>query len=371
MSTNNPLESPGFHGPLPVTSEANDTGLGAFASEWQSDFAQEALPGEADAHQPFEYGRESIGIEDVEPDVESEPIQPDPVPRPHASPRWIFAAVRAVVIFVLGLATFYYTQEPNPVHRTARSAAPKPSSTPAPAPTPSIPAEAPPDLARVSAQRSRGQSAPSADSRPAAAPILSSSATAAENKPTSAGARAPAGKSVARTRRSLAERTEGAFAPSNESSAPAVATPTPEPVPAAANAPAPAPKALEPLNIRETELTQHRAAIHELLDAYRESYDRLDAVSAARLWPGVDTAALARAFSTLSNQQIDFDSCTLDLDHGLAAAGHFQRATALCSGSVTYTRRVGSASPQSRALAWTFDLDRSSGRWLIRRVVAK
>jgi hypothetical protein len=80
-------------------------------------------------------------------------------------------------------------------------------------------------------------------------------------------------------------------------------------------------------------------------------------------------AALTRAFSTLNSQQVDFDSCKLDLDQ--PAGGHFQRATALCSGSVTYTRRVGNASPQSRALAWTFDLDRTSGRWLIRRVVAK
>jgi hypothetical protein len=127
----------------------------------------------------------------------------------------------------------------------------------------------------------------------------------------------------------------------------------------------------EPVNLREAELAEHRLAIRKLLDAYRESYDRLDALSAARLWPGVDTAALSRAFSTLSSQAIEFDSCTLDLDGGLPAAARFQQATALCRGSVTYVRRVGNASPQSRALAWTFELDRSSGRWLIRRVVAK
>jgi len=365
MSTHDPLESRGFHGPSPAQSEADDTGLGAFAPEcvsaWQSDFAEEDAGGEADAHQPFDYEREGLGIEDIDPDLESEPVQPDPVPAARSTPRWIFQAVRACVIFVLGLATFYYTQEPNRVKRTASTAAPKPSSLPAPAPSPALHVEAPPQLAVPSATREGGQSAPSADSRPAAAPILS------------AYAKTPADRSIASAGRPLKERTEIAVAPAIESTASTVAAtrPEPEPVPLAANSPEPAPVALEPINIREVELTQHRAAIRELLDAYRESYDRLDALSTARLWPGVDTAALSRAFSTLSSQQVDFDSCKLDLDQGLSAGGHYQRATALCSGSLTYTRRVGNASPQSRSLAWTFDLDRTSGRWLIRRVVAK
>jgi hypothetical protein len=162
-----------------------------------------------------------------------------------------------------------------------------------------------------------------------------------------------------------------AVAPAVEPRA-AVAPPISEPEPPAATASNDAaPASFEPLNIRETELTQHRVAIRELLDAYRESYDRLDAVSAARLWPGVDTAALSRAFSTLSSQDVEFESCTLDLDRGLPVGAHYQHATALCSGSVTYTRRVGNAAPQSKDLAWTFQLDRSSGQWLIRRVVAK
>jgi len=128
---------------------------------------------------------------------------------------------------------------------------------------------------------------------------------------------------------------------------------------------------LEPVNIREAEIAQHRTAIRQLLDAYRESYDRLDAVSAARLWPGVDTAALSRAFSTLASQQVEFDSCSLDVNQGLPSGAHYTKATAVCTGSVRYVRRVGNPAPQSRALAWTFELDRSSGRWLISAVKAK
>jgi hypothetical protein len=345
-------------------------------SDWQSDFAEEDALSEADAQQPFDDEREAPGtehgIEDIDPDiVESQSVPLDPVPATRSTPRWIFQAVRACVIFVLGLATFYYTQEPNPVKRAASAAAQKPASMPAPAPSPALHAEAPPQLAVPSAKREGGQSAPSADSRPAAAPILSASVKAPADR--SSSAKATEDRSLASARRPAKERTAVAVAPSIESPVPAVAAtaPEPEPVPVAANTPEPAPISLEPINIRETELTQHRAAIRELLDAYRESYDRLDALSAARLWPGVDTAALSRAFSTLSSQQVDFDSCKLDVDQGLPAGGHYQRATAVCSGSVTYTRRVGNASPQSRSLAWTFDLDRTSGRWLIRRVVAK
>jgi len=100
-----------------------------------------------------------------------------------------------------------------------------------------------------------------------------------------------------------------------------------------------------------------------LLDAYRESYDRRDVVSTARLWPGVNTAALSRAFGTIAKQQIDFEQCAFDVIG--------QRATARCSGSLQYVRRVGNSSPQSRLLSWDFELDRSTGQWLISRVTAQ
>jgi hypothetical protein len=103
--------------------------------------------------------------------------------------------------------------------------------------------------------------------------------------------------------------------------------------------------------------------IRLLLDAYRQSYHRLDAVSTARLWPGVDTAALTRAFSTIASQQIEFEQCALDV---LGA-----RATARCDGSLQYVPRVGSAAPQSRSLSWAFELNRSTGRWLISGVSAQ
>jgi hypothetical protein len=137
---------------------------------------------------------------------------------------------------------------------------------------------------------------------------------------------------------------------------PVVASPL-ESVAPAAVVPAPEPNAEAIVEVR------HETEIRSVLDAYRDSYERLDAVSAARLWPGVDTAALSKAFSTLSMQEVEFDSCSLGVTD--------QSATANCNGSLRYVRKVGSSAPQSRALAWTFELERSAGRWLITRVTAK
>jgi hypothetical protein len=112
-----------------------------------------------------------------------------------------------------------------------------------------------------------------------------------------------------------------------------------------------------------TEGVQAERDIRLLLDAYRQSYDRLDVVSTAMLWPGVDTAALSRAFGTIASQQVEFDQCALDV------LG--ERATARCNGSLHYVRRVGSSTPQSRSLSWAFELNRSTGKWLISRVSAQ
>jgi hypothetical protein len=121
--------------------------------------------------------------------------------------------------------------------------------------------------------------------------------------------------------------------------------------------------ALDALNAHAIDLATGESEIHRVLEAYEESYDRRDAVLAAMLWPGVDTGALSRAFSTLASQNLAFDHCAVEVLGG--------RATAMCNGSLEYVRRVGNHAPQSRPLAWTFELDRHEGRWLISRVTTK
>jgi hypothetical protein len=97
--------------------------------------------------------------------------------------------------------------------------------------------------------------------------------------------------------------------------------------------------------------------IRNLLDAYRAAYERLDPLAVAALWPGVDSRALSRGFSTLESQRIDFDRCDITVTGTVAVAR--------CDGTLTYARRVGETEPQSRAVSWAFALERASGQWRI------
>ena len=106
-----------------------------------------------------------------------------------------------------------------------------------------------------------------------------------------------------------------------------------------------------------------RAAIDRVLHTYEDSYDRLDAPSAAAIWPRVDTRALSRAFSTLAQQDMSFDRCDVNI------LG--ERATARCTGAIRYVRRVGDQDPRVRQLSWSFALERVSDRWQIASVTAE
>jgi hypothetical protein len=106
-----------------------------------------------------------------------------------------------------------------------------------------------------------------------------------------------------------------------------------------------------------------REQIQGLLDAYRLAYERLDVISVARLWPGVDTQALRRAFGTIRRQRVQFGRCAIAVDG--------TQANADCAGVLEYVRNVGETAPQSRSTAWTFVLDRNGGEWRITRVVAR
>lgn len=105
-----------------------------------------------------------------------------------------------------------------------------------------------------------------------------------------------------------------------------------------------------------------RASIERVLQQYRDAYDRLDAPSAAVIWPKVDTRALNRAFSTLAEQDLSFDSCDLDIV-GSQAKAH-------CVGEIRYVRRVGDQALRARRMSWSFAFERVSDRWQIAQVTA-
>jgi ABC-type bacteriocin/lantibiotic exporter with double-glycine peptidase domain len=104
-------------------------------------------------------------------------------------------------------------------------------------------------------------------------------------------------------------------------------------------------------------------AIRQVLFQYERSYDRLDASSAAAVWRGVDVRGLTRAFASLSQQDLSFDTCDLRIDD--------ERATANCRGALTFVRRVGDPEPEMRRVSWTIGFENDEGRWLIASVSAR
>jgi hypothetical protein len=148
-------------------------------------------------------------------------------------------------------------------------------------------------------------------------------------------------------------------APLETTLAPPVASPIVIATPEVVTAPL-APEAAAPAAIVTP--PSDRTSIERLLQQYRDAYERLDAPSAAVIWPRVDTRALSRAFSTLAEQDLLFDSCDLDI------AG--AKANARCVGEIRYVRRVGDQAPRVRKMSWSFALEHVSDRWQIAQVTA-
>jgi|SRR5688572_21646977 hypothetical protein len=160
--------------------------------------------------------------------------------------------------------------------------------------------------------------------------------------------------------------------------APAEATPVSDAVVAAAVVPAamasaevPSPAAAEPAVVERLSRTTpvdtiaaDRSAIEGVLSSYRRSYNALDARAVSAIWQGVDSRALARAFSTLTRQHIMFERC----DVRVAAA---DRAAARCHGILSYVQKAGDTSPQQRRVSWDIDLKRPGGTWVIVGVQAR
>lgn len=106
-----------------------------------------------------------------------------------------------------------------------------------------------------------------------------------------------------------------------------------------------------------------RTDIEALLTTYRSAYSRLDARAASRVWPSVDAEELARAFGSLSRQELTFERCSIAIRD--------RAATADCQGSLRYIPRVGRSNWQERSAAWSFDLAKAGDDWTISQVRAR
>lgn len=151
----------------------------------------------------------------------------------------------------------------------------------------------------------------------------------------------------------------------------AVRSPAPEPPPqleASAVLPPPAsrvPPALrpEPEALPSVVARTEQSEIQRALGQYRSAYQLLDAEAAREVWPSVDVRALARAFDSLTSQQLAFDTCLFEI------AG--DAATAQCRGSATYTPKVGNRAPKLESRQWTFQLRKLDEGWKIQSAQAR
>jgi hypothetical protein len=132
------------------------------------------------------------------------------------------------------------------------------------------------------------------------------------------------------------------------------APPVTPPPPSRMTAPVmrPEPEAL-PSVVARTEQSE----IQRTLGQYRTAYQTLDAEAARAVWPSVDVRALARAFDSLTSQQLAFETCQFEI------AG--EAATAQCRGSATYIPKVGSRGPKLEPRQWTFHLRKVDEGWKI------
>ena len=101
------------------------------------------------------------------------------------------------------------------------------------------------------------------------------------------------------------------------------------------------------------------AEIRQLLGRYETAYNRLDAMAASSLWPGVDRTALDRAFKGLISQRVSLGLCDITVVGDIGGAS--------CSGKARWEPRVGGGL-QTADRYWTFNLRKGSEGWRIEQI---
>ena len=147
----------------------------------------------------------------------------------------------------------------------------------------------------------------------------------------------------------VTERVVGAPSP-----VPPPPDPPQQPSPAAIAA-TPTPAAAAP--IVAAVVVDDAAQVRAVLQKYQNAYERLDAGMVHAVWPGVNEAALSRAFDGLESQALDLKACYIQLRGATADV--------LCTGSTRYVPKVGSREPRVEPLAWNFTLRKKANDWEI------
>ena len=101
------------------------------------------------------------------------------------------------------------------------------------------------------------------------------------------------------------------------------------------------------------------AQIRSLLSRYETAYNRLDSAAATSVWPGVDQAALDRAFRGLISQRVSLGLCDITVVGDIGGAS--------CSGKARWEPRIGGGL-QTADRYWTFNLRKGNEGWRIEQI---
>jgi hypothetical protein len=109
---------------------------------------------------------------------------------------------------------------------------------------------------------------------------------------------------------------------------------------------------------REEESTRIRA----LLSRYETAYNRLDAKAASSVWPGVNQAALGRAFDGLLSQRVSLGLCDITVIGDIAGAS--------CAGKARWEPKIGGGL-QTADRHWKFNLRKTDDGWKIQQILVR
>jgi hypothetical protein len=109
---------------------------------------------------------------------------------------------------------------------------------------------------------------------------------------------------------------------------------------------------------REEESTRIRA----LLSRYETAYNRLDAKAASSVWPGVNQAALGRAFDGLLSQRVSLGLCDITVIGDIAGAS--------CAGKARWEPKIGGGL-QTADRYWKFNLRKTEDGWKIQEILVR
>lgn len=93
---------------------------------------------------------------------------------------------------------------------------------------------------------------------------------------------------------------------------------------------------------------------------YEAALSRMDAAAVRAAWPGADQVSLAREFTSLREQRLRLDSCTVD--------DRDEYAAVTCRGTLSYRPRVGDHTTRTTRGPWRFTLGRDGDGWVIEDV---